>query len=324
MLVDSVEITVKAGKGGNGVVSWRREKFVPMGGPDGGDGGRGGSVFFRADNNLDTLSAFRYRKVFQAEAGVSGAGKKKTGRSGEDLELLVPVGTLIQSAPDGQVIADLAKEGDRLLIAKGGKGGLGNVHFASATHQAPEESTDGMPGESKQIRLELQLIADVALIGQPNAGKSSLITALTGVEARIGAYAFSTTEPILGVLRRGEHRVTFVDLPGLLEGAHQGKGLGDKFLKHLSRVKFLLHIVDGTDPHIQQAEAIIRNELKQYDPKLVELPCQVVINKIDLLTKTEISKLKKTFRKAIFVSATAGTGLEDLTRVIEERILTLS
>lgn len=323
MLIDRVEVTVSAGKGGNGVVSWRREKYVPNGGPDGGDGGRGGSVYFRSSNNLDTLSAFRYRKVFQAENGVNGAGKKKTGRSGKDLELLVPVGTIIFNLTTNQVVADLKDDNVRILIAKGGKGGLGNVHFATSTHQEPQESTDGLPGESKSLRLELRLIADVALIGQPNAGKSSLITAITGVESRIGAYPFSTTEPILGVMRVGDRNITIVDLPGLLEGAHKGKGLGDQFLKHLMRVKYLLHVVDATDPNLKTAESIISNELKQFDPRLAELPRQVVLNKIDLLTKAELTKLKKTFPEAILVSAVVGTGLKDLTRTIEERILTI-
>lgn len=320
MLVDSAQISVRAGHGGNGVISWRREKFVPMGGPDGGDGGRGGSVFISVSHNLDTLSNFRFKKVFQAENGHNGMSKKKTGPKGQDLALTVPPGTIITNAQTGEVIADLKDDSQILLIAKGGKGGLGNVHFATPTHQAPEESTDGTPGETVEVKLQLRLIADVALIGLPNAGKSSLITALTGAQSRIGAYPFTTTEPILGVMRQGKKRVTIVDLPGLLEGAHKGKGLGDAFLQHATRVKGLVHVLDATDPDLKKSEQIIVWELEQYDPALAARPRQLVINKLDLLTPTEIKRLKKTFPHALLVSAKESVNVD----LLEERTIQLA
>lgn len=315
MLIDSVEVTLKAGKGGNGKVSWRREKYVPMGGPDGGDGGRGGNVILRADNNLDTLSSFRYRKVFQAEDGENGRSKKMAGKKGEELELLIPVGTIVTNTDTNVIIHDFTKVGETYEIARGGNGGLGNPHFVSATHQHPVEFTPGEIGESLKVKLELQLIADVALIGEPNAGKSSLLAALTGVEGRIGAYAFSTHQPVLGVLRYREQIITLVDLPGLLEGAHQGRGLGDQFLKHAARVRAILHVVDATQP-INASKAVIEKELKMFDPKLAKLPRQLVINKIDLLTKEELAQLKKEFKGAIFVSAVDRAGIDELTRVV--------
>ena len=318
MLVDSAEISIRAGKGGNGVVSMRREKFVPNGGPDGGDGGRGGSVIIKVSHNLDTLSNFRFKKIFQAENGHNGASRKKTGLKGENLELEVPPGTVITDSKTGEVIADMRERSQTLLIAKGGKGGLGNVHFATPTHQAPEESTDGMPGEKIDVNLQLRLIADVALIGLPNAGKSSLITALTGAQSRIGAYPFTTTEPILGVMRQGKDMVTIVDLPGLLEGAHKGKGLGDAFLQHATRVKGLVHVLDATDPNLKQSEQIIVRELEQYDPALASRPRQLVINKIDLLTPTELKKVKRAFSDALLVSAKETVNVKSLAvRIIE-------
>ena len=318
MLVDSAEISIRAGKGGNGVVSMRREKFVPNGGPDGGDGGRGGSVIIKVSHNLDTLSNFRFKKIFQAENGHNGASRIKTGLKCEILELEVPPGTVITDSKTGEVIADMRESSQTLLIAKGGKGGLGNVHFATPTHQAPEESTDGMPGEKIDVNLQLRLIADVALIGLPNAGKSSLITALTGAQSRIGAYPFTTTEPILGVMRQGKDMVTIVDLPGLLEGAHKGKGLGDAFLQHATRVKGLVHVLDATDPNLKQSEQIIVRELEQYDPALASRPRQLVINKIDLLTPTELKKVKRAFSDALLVSAKETVNVKSLAvRIIE-------
>lgn len=250
MLVDSVEIELKAGRGGNGVVSWRREKFVPKGGPDGGDGGRGGNVKLRSSHNADTLSTFRFRKVFQAADGKAGAGKKKTGADAEDLELIVPIGTRVVNLATSESLYDFDKDDDVFVVARGGKGGLGNVHFKSPTHQNPFESTDGQPGQSLKVRLELQFVADIALIGEPNAGKSSIIVALTGASARIGAYPFSTTDPVLGVLKHGDREAVLIDLPGLIEGAHKGKGLGLEFLKHTKRVKGIIHVLEATHPDL--------------------------------------------------------------------------
>ncbi|HSX41932.1 MAG TPA: GTPase ObgE [Candidatus Saccharimonadales bacterium] len=319
MLIDSVELTIKAGNGGNGKVSWRREKYVPKGGPDGGDGGRGGNIVLRTTNNLDTLSSFRYRKVFQAEPGENGRSKKMAGRGGADLELLVPVGTVVTDVQTGAMVHDFTRGDETYLIARGGNGGLGNPHFVSSTHQHPTEFTEGEPGESQKVKLELRLVADVALIGEPNAGKSSLLAALTGVEGRIGAYAFSTHQPVLGVMRRGDRTVTLVDLPGLLAGAHHGRGLGDEFLKHATRVRAILHIVDATLP-INDSRSVIEKELKMFDPKLAKLPRQLVINKIDLLSPEELNELKKQFKNVLFVSATTRENIDQLTRFVAEQV----
>jgi GTP-binding protein len=316
MLVDSVEITVQAGKGGDGVVAWRREKYVDKGGPAGGDGGRGGSVFLLGDNNVDTLSSFRFRKVFQAEDGQNGMAKKMYGHAGEDLILPVPVGTVVTDSKSNAKLADITEIGQKIRIAKGGDGGLGNPHFASATHQRPDQSTPGKPGEKQEIKLELRLIADVALIGQPNAGKSSIINSLTDAHSRIGEFAFSTREPVLGVMEDGQRRMTIVDLPGLLEGAHRGKGLGDEFLKHAQRVKSLVHVVDSTQPDIEKSVETITNEISQFDPQLAALPSQLVLNKIDLLSSDEIKILKDKFPSAILLSAQTKEGIEQLRQTI--------
>lgn len=318
MLVDSVEIELKAGRGGDGIVGWRREKFVPRGGPDGGDGGRGGNVIFRATHNLDTLSSFRFRKSFQAQNGQNGASKKRTGLAGENLELIVPVGTRITDAYSHAVVADLTATDQEFIVARGGKGGLGNTHFATAEHQNPFESTKGEAGQVISVKLELQFVADVALVGEPNAGKSSIISALTGMAARIGAYAFSTTEPVLGVMKVGSTNITLVDLPGLIEGAHKGKGLGHQFLRHTKRVKGLLHIIEATHPNIQQSERAITNELEQYDSSLLNKPRIVIFNKSDLLTSAERKKIGQEFPEAIIVSALKKENLDQLRQAIIE------
>jgi GTP-binding protein len=320
MLVDSVDIELRAGDGGDGVIAWRREKFVPRGGPDGGDGGRGGSITVQASHNLDTLSSFRFRKTFKAERGHNGANKRKSGPAGQDLELLVPVGTRVISLSDNRVMADLSESGSSFIAARGGRGGLGNVHFVSSTNQNPFEATKGTPGQVIEVRLELQLVADVALIGEPNSGKSSIIKALTGASGRIGAYAFSTTEPVLGVLKKGDFQATLVDLPGLIEGAHRGRGLGHQFLRHTKRVRVLLHIVEATSTDIKQSEKAVLDELHHYDPSLVDKPRIVVLNKIDLLTEKEIGKLKEEFPDAVLVSAKSDTNLQELVKKIRDSL----
>jgi GTP-binding protein len=316
MLIDTVEVELSAGKGGDGIVSWRREKFVPRGGPDGGDGGRGGSVILRASSNLDTLSTFRYRKVFRAEDGENGKSKRMAGSAGKDLELLVPVGTVVTLIGTDKELYDLTKPDQTVKIVHGGKGGLGNIHFSTSTNQAPQESTKGEKGEHCSVTLELRLVADVALIGEPNAGKSSLLKVLTGVEGRIGAYQFSTTEPLLGVLKHGKNRLTLIDLPGILEGAHKGRGLGTQFLRHVKRVHGLLHVVDATHPDIDQSISVINQELASYDPRLANLPRLLVLNKIDLLTKEELTALKKKYPKAIFTTVLAKGRQEELIEAI--------
>ena len=282
-------------------------------GPTGASGGNGGNVVLRASHNLDTLSSFRFRKTFKAERGQNGANKRKTGPSGDDLELLIPTGTRVINLATNQVVADLTEGDQSIVVARGGRGGLGNVHFASSTNQNPFEATRGTPGQVFSIRLELQLVADVALIGEPNSGKSSLITALTGAHSRIGAYAFSTTEPVLGVLKKGDFQATLVDLPGLIEGAHKGKGLGHQFLRHTQRVKALLHIVEATTPDIKGSIKAILGELKHYDPSLAEKPRILVLNKVDLLNAKEVAQIQKAFPEGILVSAKTGDGLEKLT-----------
>jgi len=319
MLVDSVEVELRAGDGGDGIISWRREKFVPRGGPDGGDGGRGGSVVLRASHNLDTLSAFRFRKTFAAERGENGMGKKKSGESGADLELLVPVGTRVIELNTNRVVTDLVNPDQTFKVALGGKGGLGNVHFKSSTNQNPFESTKGQPGEKIDVKLELQFVADVALIGEPNAGKSSIIAALTGAAARIGAYPFSTTEPVLGVLKKSSQTVVLIDLPGLIAGAHRGKGLGTQFLRHTSRVKLLVLVVEATAA-IEQSQEAVMAELRQYDAALIRKPLLLVLNKSDLLNKEEAAKLAKKFPDAILISAKEGLNLDQLTKEIIDSV----
>lgn len=316
MLVDSVIINVSAGKGGNGIVAWRREKYIDKGGPAGGDGGRGGSVYIVGDHNVDTLSSFRFRKVFQADDGENGMPKKMAGRSGEDLTLSVPVGTTLYDAKTNQQIADITEVAQRVRILQGGEGGLGNSHFATSTRQGPTVATPGKPGQKREIKLELQLIADVALIGEPNAGKSSIINCLTEANSRVGEFAFSTKQPVLGVMDGDHNKITLVDLPGLLEGAHKGKGLGDRFLKHAQRVKSLVHVVDATQPDIANSVAAIENEISQFDPALAKRPKLLVLNKVDLLGEEEINKLQREFPTAILVSAQSKAGIEQLRQEI--------
>lgn len=312
MLVDAVEILIKAGKGGNGIVSWRHEKYIAKGGPDGGDGGNGGDIYIRSSNNLDTLSAFRFHKVFHAEDGSNGQSKKMYGKAGQDLTLLVPTGTVITDVDGKNVIADFTKTDQVVRIARGGRGGLGNVHFSTAIDQRPHKATPGKPGEEFNLRLELRFVADLAIIGEPNAGKSMLISDLTGVEARVAPYAFSTTQPVLGVLHYDHVSFTLVDLPGLIEGAHLGKGLGDDFLRHTRRVKGLVHVLDATSPNPEHSYEAVNHELTSYDLKLAELPKLLVINKIDLITPEEMADLKKRFPKAFFVSAKDKTNIKEL------------
>lgn len=316
MLVDSVVIDVRAGKGGNGVVAWRREKYIDKGGPAGGDGGRGGSVYFVGDNNVDTLSSFRFRKVFTAADGENGMPKKMAGRSGEDLTLAVPVGTALYDAKTNRQVADITEVGQKIRVARGGEGGLGNSHFATSTHQRPDESTPGKPGQHQVLKLELQLIADIALIGQPNAGKSSIINCLTDANSRVGEFAFSTKQPVLGVMDGNHQKITLVDLPGLLEGAHKGKGLGDKFLKHAQRVKSLIHVVDATQPDITESVLAIENEISEFDSDLAKRSKLLVLNKVDLLSEQELIKLRKDFPAAILVSAETKDGIEQLRQEI--------
>lgn len=292
--VDEAEIRVEAGDGGNGVVSFRREKYIPKGGPDGGDGGDGGDVYLEADENLNTLIDYRFERFHRAERGENGAGKNCTGKRGADLILKVPVGTRATDVDTGEVIGDLTKHGQRRMVAKGGFHGLGNARFKSSTNRAPRQKTMGTPGEVRTLKLELMLLADVGLLGMPNAGKSTFIRAVSAAKPKVADYPFTTLVPNLGVVRPVPH-ATFViaDIPGLIEGAAEGAGLGIRFLKHLERCRLLLHLVDiapydDTDP-AEQAVKIV-NELEKYDAELASKPRWLVVNKVDLLAPEEVAE----------------------------------
>ncbi|EPP9670482.1 Obg family GTPase CgtA [Acinetobacter baumannii] len=287
--VDEAVITVEAGDGGNGVASFRREKFVPFGGPDGGDGGRGGSIYIQADDDTSTLVDYRYTRKFRAERAKNGAGANCTGRGGEDVVLKVPVGTTIVDTDSGDIIGDLVEDGQRVMVASGGEGGLGNTHFKSSTNRAPRKCTTGTKGEFREIRLELKVLADVGLLGMPNAGKSTFIRAVSAAKPKVADYPFTTMVPNLGVVDADRHRsFVMADIPGLIEGAAEGAGLGIRFLKHLARTRILLHIIDvqpidGSDP-AHNAKAIM-NELAKFSPTLAKLPIVLVLNKLDQIAE---------------------------------------
>ena len=306
--IDEARIEVAAGKGGNGAVSFRREKFIPMGGPDGGDGGRGGSVWAVADRNINTLVEYRYTRHFKARNGEGGRGSDCYGKGADDIELRVPVGTVIRDEDSGELLADLAQDGQRALLAKGGKGGLGNLHFKSSTNRAPRQSTPGEPGEERRLALELRVLADVGLLGMPNAGKSTFIRAVSAARPKVADYPFTTLHPNLGVVRVDTDRsFVIADIPGLIEGAAEGHGLGHQFLRHLARTRLLLHLVDlapfdtDTDP-VHEARAIVE-ELRKYDEDLYRKPRWLVLNKLDLIPETE-----RQARVDAFVEAYGWTG----------------
>jgi GTPase len=301
--IDEAIIDVHAGDGGNGAVSFRREKFVPRGGPDGGDGGRGGSVHLVADRNINTLIDYRFARIFRAQRGENGRGADCYGKGGEDIVLRVPVGTVVTDAESGETLADLATDGARALVAKGGKGGLGNLHFKSSVNRAPRQSTPGELGEVRKLRLELRVLADVGLLGMPNAGKSTLIRSISAARPKVADYPFTTLQPNLGVVRTDESRSFVVaDIPGLIEGAAEGAGLGHQFLRHLQRTRLLLHVVDlapldpESDP-VAAARAIVR-ELEKYDASLAAKPRWLVLNKLDLVPQDERDARVKAFVKA--------------------------
>lgn len=290
--IDEAKIEVIAGNGGNGVASFNREKFRPFGGPDGGDGGKGGSIWAIADNNVNTLIDYHYTKMFRAKNGENGRGSDCYGKGADDIVLRMPVGTIITDRETGQIIADLVEHGQKQLLARGGEGGWGNIHFKSSTNRAPRQKTDGKPGERLELQLELKVLADVGLLGMPNAGKSTLISAVSNARPKIADYPFTTLQPNLGVVRIG-HEKSFViaDIPGLIEGAAEGAGLGHQFLRHLQRTRLLLHLIDlspfdeTADP-VAQARALIA-ELEKYDPELARKPRWLVLNKLDLVPENE-------------------------------------
>ncbi len=297
--LDQAKIYIKAGNGGSGSASFRREKFVEYGGPDGGDGGNGGSIIVQSDRNLNTLIDFRYSQHFKAQHGKHGSKRNKTGANGEDLILKVPLGTQVYEEDNNTLIYDFTKNKEKYLVASGGKGGLGNVRFKSSTNRAPRKKTNGKQGEEFWIWLQLKVIADIGIIGKPNAGKSSLLAALTRAKPKIADYPFTTINPNLGVSYYGGKEVTLADIPGLVEGAHKGIGLGDKFLRHIERCKILLHLIDLSEDNLFNSYKKIKLELSNYDKNLIEKKEIIFFNKSDLLEDNEIDKKLKEFKKKI-------------------------
>jgi len=322
--VDEATIRVLAGNGGHGCLSFRREKFVERGGPDGGDGGHGGSVYLVADTSLNTLADFRVARKFKGEGGQGGSGRNKTGRSGEDLEVFVPQGTAVHDVDTGELICDLTEAGQRQMVAEGGRGGLGNTRFKSSVNRAPRKTTNGTQGEARHLKLELKVLADVGLLGMPNAGKSTLITAMSQAKPRIADYPFTTLHPNLGVVRVGQYQsFVMADIPGLIEGASEGAGLGIQFLKHLQRTRLLLHLVDiaPIDPNAEPAREVkaIARELEKFSEDLAEKPRWLVINKTDLLTPPDLEVAREMLLDELEwdgpvfeVSAATGAGTEAL------------
>jgi GTP-binding protein len=338
VFVDEAKILVKAGDGGNGCVAFRREKYVPRGGPSGGDGGHGGSIYLEANPNDNTLLRYRYNREFKADRGRHGEGSNCTGHSGGDMILQVPIGTLAYDEQSGETIADLAVAGQRVLIAQGGRGGRGNQNFAKPWHQAPREHEDGFPGEERHLRLELKLLADVGLVGFPNAGKSTLISVISAARPKIANYPFTTLEPNLGVVNAdggtGGHGTelgrTFVvaDLPGLIEGAHLGAGLGIRFLRHVERTRLIVHLIDTSDSNVDDpvhSFQVINGELEAFSSSLVEKPMIVVATKLDATTdRTRIEELQAFCKERNLefhsISAVSGDGVKDLVRSIADAL----
>jgi|TARA_B100000809_G_scaffold56071_1_gene52030 GTP-binding protein len=319
--LDQAKIYVKAGDGGSGSASFRREKFIEFGGPDGGDGGNGGSIILVAKENLNTLIDFRYQQHFKAEKGQNGMGKKKTGRNGKDLVLNVPIGTQIFEEDNNTLIEDLKKIDEKVIIAKGGGRGLGNVRFKSSTNRTPRKKTDGSEGESFWIWLQLKVIADIGIIGMPNAGKSSLLSVLTKAKPKIANYPFTTINPNLGVTSYSDKEITIADIPGLIEGAHEGVGLGDKFLRHIERCKSLIHLIDITENNILENYLKIRKELSKYSNDLLKKKEIIVFNKIDIINTNKVNEkinfFKKKIKKNIYkISVAQNNGLSTLKKLL--------
>ena len=295
--LDQVKIYIKAGNGGDGSPSFRREKFIEFGGPDGGDGGKGGSVILKAEQNLNTLIDFRYQQHHKAKRGENGAGQNRTGKSGEDLILEVPLGTQVFEEDNKTLIYDFTKISEEFIAAAGGKGGLGNTRFKSSTNRAPRKFTKGTQGEEFTIWLQLKTIADIGIIGLPNAGKSSLLASVTNANPKIANYQFTTLNPNLGVASYDDKEITIADIPGLVEGAHKGTGLGIQFLKHIERCKSLLHLIDITSEDLKKSYQQVKNELKKYSNKLIKKKELIVLNKIDLIDEKEVNFIIKDFKK---------------------------
>jgi GTPase len=333
MFIDRAKIRIQGGQGGNGVTAFRREKFVPRGGPSGGDGGRGGDVWFIADSSLNTLLHLRYNPIHIAGRGLHGEGSNRSGHNGEDVEIRVPVGTQIFDAATNELLRDLAHDNERWLAARGGRGGFGNAHFATSTNRAPRYHQSGSPGEERELQLELKLLADVGLVGFPNAGKSTFISTVSAAKPKIADYPFTTLEPHLGVVDLGDFR-TFViaDIPGLIEGAHQGAGLGDQFLRHIERTKLLLHLVDVSPASGRDAVTdyvTVNNELAAYNPALAARPQFVVATKIDALQEPERlhsleQRAKSEGRRFHAISSATGQGVRELINGVAETLRDLN
>ncbi len=328
--VDEVEIEIKAGKGGNGIASFRREKYIEFGGPDGGDGGAGGDIYLKGTKSLNTLADFRTKKKFDAQNGENGMSKNKTGKKGDDLDILVPLGTIVCNADNGVFVSELVKDGQRLLVAKGGKHGFGNLRFKSSTNRAPRKYTKGAAGEELNLKLELRLLADAGFLGKPNAGKSSLLRAMTKAKPKVANYPFTTINPSLGVVDIGYgESYVIADIPGLIEGAAQGVGLGTHFLKHLSRTNILLHVVDIQN--IQKNEVNkelqeINKELESFDNDLSKKKQYIILNKIDLISKENVNLIKKEIYKThnkediFFTSTVNNEGVKELKNYISKKL----
>jgi GTPase len=325
--VDIARIHVHAGDGGVGCVSFRREKFVPKGGPDGGDGGRGGDVVIRANRHLNTLLDFHYRKIYRAPRGEHGFGSRKTGRSGTDIVLEVPVGTLIRDASTSDLLGDLVEHGAEMIAARGGRGGRGNAAFATSTDQSPREYETGKPGDEREIELELKLLADVGLVGFPNAGKSTLISVVSAAKPKIADYPFTTLVPNLGIVRVDMGRSFVVaDIPGLIEGAHTGKGLGTQFLRHVERTRILVFLLDGTGPDTKAEFRILEKELRLFNPTLPKKPKLIAITKLDIIDPALLRKIRKLRFGRVpvhVISAVTGEGVKGLLRDLSDRLLAL-
>ena len=324
--VDEVQIDIKAGKGGNGIASFRREKYIEFGGPDGGDGGDGGDIYLKGTKSLNTLADFRTQKKFHAEDGENGMSKNKTGRKGDDLDILVPLGTIVCNADNDVLISELVNDGEKLLVAKGGRHGFGNLRFKSSTNRAPRKATKGTDGEELSLKLELKLLADAGFLGKPNAGKSSLLRSMTRAKPKVANYPFTTINPSLGVVNIGYGESYVVaDIPGLIEGAADGVGLGIQFLKHLSRTNILLHVVDiqkVTDRKVSSELAEINQELSKFDEELSKKTQYIIFNKVDLISSEELTVLKSKIYKeydkdrVFFTSTINNNGIEELKKYV--------
>lgn len=322
MFIDYVEIEIDAGNGGPGCVSFHREKFVPKGGPDGGDGGHGGSVIASADSQLSTLLDFRYKRKYKAENGKHGEGGLKSGKSGKDIILRLPAGTVIKDLSTGELIVDLDEAGAEFVLAKGGRGGRGNNHFKSPTNQTPRRADDGIPGEKKKVALELKLLADVGLVGFPNAGKSTILATLSAARPKIADYPFTTLKPNLGIVSIREHKsFVMADIPGLIEGASLGKGLGLQFLRHIQRTKLLAYIIDINEPDIKKAFCSLQKELEEFDDFLLSKISLVIVTKTDTVSESDLKKLSgKLPSDYIYISAVSGSGINGFKLEIEKRL----